>query len=115
MPVHDVAQRGFGTEAETYDRSRPTYPPDAVDWLIEHLRIGAGRRVADLAAGTGKMTRLLEPTGATVLAVEPVEGMWRVLRSTVPAVPTLAATAEALAFADASLDAIVVAQAFHWF
>jgi len=115
MPVHDVAQRGFGSEAETYDRSRPTYPPDAVAWLVESLGIAPGRMVADLAAGTGKMTRLLEPTGATLVAVEPVEGMWRVLRTVAPAVPAIAATAEALPFADEALDAVVVAQAFHWF
>jgi ubiquinone/menaquinone biosynthesis C-methylase UbiE len=115
MPVHEVAQRGFGSEAETYDRSRPTYPPDALAWLIEHLRIIPDRVIADVAAGTGKMTRLLEPTGATLVAVEPVEGMWQVLRRTAPTVPVIASTAEALAFADESLDAIVVAQAFHWF
>jgi SAM-dependent methyltransferase len=115
MPVHEVAQRGFGTEAETYDRSRPTYPPDAVAWLVEHLRITPDARVCDLAAGTGKLTRLLEPFGARLVAAEPVEGMWRVLRRTVPDVPVTAATAEAMSFADGTLDAIAVAQAFHWF
>lgn len=115
MPVHDVAQRGFGSEAETYDRSRPTYPPDAVAWLVENLKIDRGRVVADVAAGTGKLTRLLMPTEATVVAVEPVEGMRSVLQREVPESLVLAATAESLAFADESIDAITVAQAFHWF
>ena len=115
MPVHDVAQRGFGSEAETYERSRPTYPVVAVAWLVEQCRILPSAHVCDLAAGTGKLTKLLAPTGAELVAVEPVEGMWRVLRREAPDVPMLAATAEALPFPDGTLDAVTVAQAFHWF
>jgi SAM-dependent methyltransferase len=115
MAVHEVARQGFGSEAATYERSRPTYPPDAVAWLVESLRIGAGATVVDLAAGTGKLTRLLEPTGARVVAVEPVDGMRGVLAQVVPGVPVIAATAEALPLAPGSVDAVTVAQAFHWF
>ena len=113
--VHQVARVGFGREAEAYERSRPSYPPDAVDWLVEHLRIGPGAVVVDLAAGTGKLTRLLTPTGASVVAVEPVPAMRQVLREAVPAVPAVAGTAEAMPFKGASVDAVCVAQAFHWF
>ncbi len=115
MPVHEVAQRGFDREATTYERTRPSYPPDAVAWLTEHLGLGPGVRAVDLAAGTGKLTRLLEPTGAELFAVEPVEGMRSILRASLPEVPVAAATAEQLPFASGSLDAVTVAQAFHWF
>lgn len=115
MTVHEVAQRGFGSEADVYERSRPSYPPDAVAWLSEMLGLAPGVRVIDLAAGTGKLTRLLLPTGAHVVAVEPVEGMRRVLAQAVPGVPIIAATAEALPFNAGALDAITVAQAMHWF
>ena len=60
--VHAVAQAGFGAEAEAYDRARPSYPPDAVRWLTEKLGIGPGRQVADVAAGTGKLTALPQVT-----------------------------------------------------
>ncbi|HEX9065184.1 MAG TPA: class I SAM-dependent methyltransferase [Streptosporangiaceae bacterium] len=113
--VHAVASAGFGAEAEAYDRSRPSYPPDAVAWLTENLRIGPGRRVADLAAGTGKLTALLRPAGADLVAIEPVAAMRARLRARLPGVPALAAVAEGLPFAAGSLDAVVVAQAFHWF
>jgi SAM-dependent methyltransferase len=115
MPVHEIAQRGFDAEALTYDRTRPSYPADAVAWLVEHLRIGPGSRVVDLAAGTGKLTTLLAPFGAELLAVEPVAGMRHILRVALPDVPALAATAEELPFGGASLDAVTAAQAFHWF
>lgn len=113
--VHEVAHRGFEAEAETYDRARPTYPPDAVRWLTDNLGIRPGRRVVDLAAGTGKLTEPLLAAGANLAAVEPVSAMRAQLRGKLPRVPALAGVAEALPFAADSLDAVVVAQAFHWF
>ena len=113
--VHEVAQLGFGREAEVYERSRPSYPPDAVAWLVDHLRIRPGAVVVDLAAGTGKLTRLLKPSGATLIAIEPVPEMSHVLQQILPDVRVVAGTAEALPLKDASLDAVCVAQAFHWF
>ena len=122
MSVHEVAASGFGAEADAYERARPSYPPDAVAWLADALRLRSGARVCDLAAGTGKFTRLLVPHlhGAELLAVEPVEGMRTLLARSLPDVPVAdvpvaAATAEAMSFADGSLDGIAVAQAFHWF
>jgi SAM-dependent methyltransferase len=119
MTVHEVASAGFGAEAAAYERSRPSYPQDAVAWLVEALRLEPEAVLLDLAAGTGKFTRLLAPfcrsARTTLLAVEPVTGMSALLRDTVPSVPLASATAEALPFADGSLHGIVVAQAFHWF
>ncbi len=113
--VHEIAARGFGAQAAAYDRGRPSYPPDAVRWLVTRLRIGPGRRVIDLAAGTGKLTALLAGSGADLVAVEPVGAMRDVLRARLPDVPVVAGVAEALPFAASSADAVTVAQAFHWF
>jgi ubiquinone/menaquinone biosynthesis C-methylase UbiE len=109
--VHRAA-RGFQEAADAYERGRPTYPRDAVEWLAERLGISAGRRVLDLAAGTGKLTRALLETGAEVVAVEPIAGMRERLPREVEAHD---GTAEAIPLAAASVDAVTVAQAFHWF
>jgi SAM-dependent methyltransferase len=113
--VHEIAARGFGAEAAAYDRARPSYPPDAITWLTERLNLGPGRQLVDLAAGTGKLTRLLDRIGANLIAVEPVAAMRAKLHEQLPQVPVLAGVAEALPLADKSVDAVVVAQAFHWF
>jgi SAM-dependent methyltransferase len=117
LSVHEVAATGFGSEAAAYERARPSYPPDAVAWIVASLGLGDGSRVCDLAAGTGKFTRLVTAAvpGAWIVAVEPVAGMRAVLAATTPGCPLAAATAERLPFVDGSLDAITVAQAFHWF
>jgi ubiquinone/menaquinone biosynthesis C-methylase UbiE len=105
----------FGPAAGDYERARPSYPPGSIEVLRKQLGVGPGMTVCDLAAGTGKLTRLLVPTGATVVAVEPVPGMREQLRAAVPDVEVLDGTAEAIPFLDATVDAVTVAQAFHWF
>jgi SAM-dependent methyltransferase len=114
VTVHPVAQEGFGAPAD-YETARPSYPSEAVAWLQDVLRLGTSKRVCDLAAGTGKLTRLLAPAVDGLFAIEPVAGMRETFRSLLPAVPVVAGTAEAMPIADASLDAVTVAQAFHWF
>jgi SAM-dependent methyltransferase len=113
--VHPVAAAGFGAAADVYERARPSYPDDAVAWLVEQAAIGPPSTVVDVGAGTGKLTRLLVATGARVLAVEPLGEMRNRLRELVPRAEALDGTAEALPLGDSSVDAITVAQAFHWF
>jgi len=113
--VHDSARRGFAFAADAYEESRPTYPDEAVAWLTRELELGPGRTVVDLAAGTGKLTRLLTPTDSTVIAIEPVDEMRRTLAHTTPDADARPGTAELTGLPDASADAVTVAQAFHWF
>ena len=113
--IHPTAARGFVRGAEAYERGRPGYAPEAVQWLSERLGLGPGRVVLDLAAGTGKLTRQLVGTGASVLAVEPLEPMRQQLERAVREVEALEGTAEQIPLPNASVDAVTVAQAFHWF
>ena len=115
MPIDPVAAGGFQAGAGAYQRARPDYPADAVARLAEVLRLGPGTRVVDLGAGTGVLTASLVPTGADVIAVEPVAAMRARLAASLTGVRVIAGLAEAIPIADASVDAVVAAQAFHWF
>ena len=113
--IHTAAARGFQAGADAYERARPSYPADAVAAITVALDLRPGRTALDLGAGTGKLTRLIAPSGARMLALEPVEAMRAKLVEAVPGVEVVDGTAEGIALPNASVDAVVVAQAFHWF
>jgi SAM-dependent methyltransferase len=113
--VHRAAAAGFERAGDDYERGRPGYPPAAVARLAAELGLGPGRVALDLAAGTGKLTRAVAATGAELIAVEPVAGMRRTLEAASPSVRAMEGTAEAIPLDGASVDAVLVGQAFHWF
>jgi len=108
------ATRGFAS-ADVYERGRPDYPAAAIGAIVEKLALRPGRTVLDLAAGTGKLTRLLVPSGANVVAVEPIPEMRAELERRVRGVAALGGTAEHIPLTDGYVDAVTVGQAFHWF
>jgi SAM-dependent methyltransferase len=112
--IHPAARQGFTRQAEAYQRGRPSYPAGLQGWLRDALGLEPGRVVADVGAGTGKFCPLLLATGADVIAVEPVDAM-RQRIAPHAGLRTQAGTAQATGLAPASLDALVCAQAFHWF
>jgi SAM-dependent methyltransferase len=101
----------FGAEAAAYERGRPSYPPEAIDWLLPP----AARDVLDLGAGTGKLTTRLVERGLAVVAVDPIPEMLELLSNSLPDTPALLGTAEEIPLPDDSVDAVLVAQAWHWF
>ncbi|WP_323990384.1 class I SAM-dependent methyltransferase [Pseudomonas canadensis] len=113
--VHTSAQQGFSTQAVTYAQGRPDYPRQLTGWLADTLHIDALSSVIDLGAGTGKFTRLLSTLAPTLIAVEPVAAMGAQLTKLLPDVRLVNGTAESIPLPAASADAVVCAQAFHWF
>ncbi|OBC07402.1 SAM-dependent methyltransferase [Mycobacterium sp. 852013-50091_SCH5140682] len=101
----------FGSEAAAYERGRPSYPPEAIDWLLP----AGATDVLDLGAGTGKLTTRLVERGLNVIAVDPIPEMLELLTNSLPDTPALLGTAEEIPLADNSVDAVLVAQAWHWF
>lgn len=111
---HELALT-FGAEADAYDRGRPGYPPAALDWIVSGARAGdRGVDAVDVGAGTGKFTAGLVERAASVTAVEPDDAMRARLEAVLPGVRAVAGTGERMPLADASVDLVTVAQAWHW-
>ncbi|TWP34063.1 class I SAM-dependent methyltransferase [Leekyejoonella antrihumi] len=117
----EVRRWSFGAAAATYDRGRPEWPAETLNWLI-----GAPaerREVLDLGCGTGKGTRGLVEHGHRVTAVDTSMGMLEVLRDWRDELPDertqqlviRQGSAESLPVADDAVDAVVCLQAWHWF
>jgi SAM-dependent methyltransferase len=113
--IHHTAAEGFAAGAANYAAGRPEYPPAIEAWLTHELGLQGGKMVLDLGAGTGKFSRSLLATGAKVIAVEPVPEMLHQLVRQYPEVEAKSGSAAAIPLADASLDAVLCAQSFHWF
>ena len=105
----------FGSQAAAYERGRPSYPPEAVDWLLAPTDTWVARDVLDLGAGTGKLTTRLVERGLQVIAVDPIAEMLEMLRTALPDTPALLGSAEQIPLPDNAVDAVLVAQAWHWF
>ncbi|WP_191246149.1 class I SAM-dependent methyltransferase [Amycolatopsis deserti] len=103
--------RSFGGRADAYAEHRPDYPLDALRWTVPPQ----AAEVVDLAAGTGKLTGGLRALGLHVTAVEPDPGMRAEFTRHHPDVAVLDGTAERIPLPDASADAVLAGQAFHWF
>lgn len=115
MASREEMSTSFGAASGTYELGRPDYPPQAVEWMLQPVRDeGRALRVADIGAGTGKLTRVAVELGAEVVAIDPDPAMLAELRAQVHGVPTFVGTAERMPLPDASVDALLFGQAWHW-
>ncbi|WP_109505688.1 class I SAM-dependent methyltransferase [Nocardioides speluncae] len=107
MVTGDMPHRWY----EDYERGRPGYP----DQVVDLAELASPAMVLELAAGTGKLTRQLASKMAHLVVVEPDPGMRRLLVPACPGVEAIDGTAERIPLANDAVDAVFVAQAFHWF
>jgi SAM-dependent methyltransferase len=114
VTLHPLAEK-FAAVADCYDRGRPEYAPAVVGALVDELRLGPSADVLDLAAGTGKLTRALLAADLDVVAVEPQPELRELLVASVGAERVRDGVAEKIPLADGSVDAVTVADGFHWF
>lgn len=117
-PVFDAERRShlaaaFLQGGDHYHKVRPGYPSDSLDWLLHNSLLPVGHAL-DVGAGTGKYTQLLTARGWQVSAVDPSSDMLAQLTADFPHVATHVGVAETLPLPAASVDLVVVAQAWHW-
>jgi SAM-dependent methyltransferase len=108
----------FTAYAGDYVKYRPGYPPEAIDSLLHACGLAPGMAVADVGAGTGKLTGPLLARGLRVYAVEPNDAMRTAMEQALAGTPgflPVKASAEETGLPDASVEAVTAAQAFHWF
>jgi len=108
----------FTSRVETYTKYRPSYPPEAIDYLYGPVGLNERSEVLDVGAGTGIFSRLLLERGSRVTAVEPNGAMRKAALEASGDNPRFRAVdgaAEATGLPDRAYDYIVCAQAFHWF
>ena len=103
--------RSFGAVADAYERARPSYPREAVEWLVGPTPV----QVLELGAGTGKLTEVMVELGHSVFATDPDDAMLDVLSAKLPDVRATVGTAEQIPAADGTVDVVIAGQAFHWF
>ena len=104
--------------AEYYGRARPTYPNLVITHLEEAGFLQRGMEIADIGAGTGKLSRLFLKAGYSIAAVEPEVDMREVAQRDLASYPDFhlyPGSSRAIPLLDQSVDLIAVGQAFHWF
>jgi len=117
MTFADAKQR-FSNRVADYVRYRPSYPSALIDLLREECGLRPDHVVADVGSGTGILSRMFLENGNRVFGVEPndeMRGAGEEYLSAFKNFSSIAASAEATTLADASVDFVTAAQAFHWF
>ena len=110
----ELAVRGFANGL-LYNSARPDYPIEAVEYLVATLHLDTSSRVLDLGAGTGIFSRQILAHVGRLTAVDPSASMRESFRAATPGVEILDGSDVSIPLGDASVDAVFVAQAFHWF
>ncbi|MFT4020332.1 MAG: class I SAM-dependent methyltransferase [Acinetobacter sp.] len=113
--IHPTAQQGFSSGAELYQQTRPSYPQEVISWLRNGLNLNHHSSVVDLAAGTGKFTHYIKQVTQHITAIEPVDAMRAQFQHVHPELSIEQGLSHHLPLPDHTVDAVLCAQAFHWF
>jgi SAM-dependent methyltransferase len=110
----------FSGLADLYARHRPGYPDAAINRIVARCGLGPTSRLVDVGCGTGISTRLFAARGIPVVGIEPNAEM-RARAEAEAALPGGVVPqyrdgrGEATGLASGEADAVLAAQAFHWF
>jgi ubiquinone/menaquinone biosynthesis C-methylase UbiE len=108
----------FSRKAEKYAKYRWEYAASAIETLVDITNMSSHATVADIGAGTGKLTMHFVAKAQKIYAIEPNVELRQILTRDLGAFPSISvldSCAEATTLPDHSVDVITVAQAIHWF
>ncbi|MDR2939577.1 MAG: class I SAM-dependent methyltransferase [Clostridiales bacterium] len=108
----------FTGKADIYMKFRPSYPESFINYLYTDVGFQESSTIADIGAGTGKLSKLLAERGSRVICVEPNKEMLTKARQNLEGFTNclfINTSAEGINLGGSSIDFITVAQAFHWF
>lgn len=108
----------FSSRVDHYAKSRPGYPPELVKLLSDEVGLRAASVLADVGSGTGLLAEPFLRNGNVVFGVEPNREMREAAERLLAGWPNFRSVdgaAEATTLPDASVDGVIVGQAFHWF
>lgn len=115
MVVNKISLNSFNSNHKLYDKVRPDFVVQAVTALVNGCQLKAGSKVVELASGTGKFTKSIADKGYDIIAVEPSEGMNDSFKKNFPQIPLLEGSSYSIPLPDKQADAVLIAQAYHWF
>jgi SAM-dependent methyltransferase len=104
-----LVAESFGSDAERYDRARPSYPGALVERIVA---ASPGPDVLDVGCGTGIAARQFQAAGCRVLGVDPDARMADLARQS--GVESEVATFEAWDLGGREFDLVIAGQASHW-
>lgn len=120
--AHASAIKSFNLNHASYDKFRPSFSPRIVDKFLKDLCLfdnqpKTDKVILELAAGTGKFTRNLTDHGwkQNLIVVEPSEGMLQSFHKNFPEIKTFNNSSYSIPLEDNTVDAVIIAQGFHWF
>jgi SAM-dependent methyltransferase len=108
----------YDGKAGDYAAHRLPYARAAIDWLAEATGLAPTWVVADIASGTGHLTKLLAGRARRIYAVEPNDQMRLEAQRALSGDDTVehvVGRAEDTTLPASSIDLITVGQALHWF
>lgn len=103
----------FYGKGEAYARARPSYPQEAIRFILGDTDRSI-ERIADVGAGTAIATNLLAEHGGAVIGVDPNLEMLR-SSNLRPGIHLVAGRAEHLPFEDGTISLLTAFNSFHWF
>lgn len=108
----------FNKMQNDYSKYRPEYSNEAIEYILSLQNIDNNFTIADIGAGTGKLSLPFVKRGLKLYGIEPNSDMYKKCIENMKEYNNFSGilgSAESTSLDDNSINLLVVGQAFHWF